>query len=164
MPIFPIERSITVKGLSVRRKQIPICPAFCLTDYKVQGSTLSAAILDLKNDTARRGQDSHRKYCSFYVQLSRLRSFQDLHLLQKITLDDLRFSPDPDLIVEMERLRALEAKTLATCDLGFTCLTQPLQLSSLMLILPRPQDQRPLMPRRFRAYSVQPRASSSSQH
>ena len=113
MPIFPIERSITVKGLSVRRKQIPICPAFCLTDYKVQGSTLSAAILDLKSDAARRGQDSHRKYCSLYVQLSRLRSFQGLHLLQKITADDLRFSPDPDLIVEMERLRGLEAKTLA---------------------------------------------------
>jgi hypothetical protein len=59
MPIFPIERSITVKSLSVRRKQIPICPAFCLTDYKVQGSTLSAAILDLKTGAARRGQDSH---------------------------------------------------------------------------------------------------------
>jgi hypothetical protein len=113
MPIFPIERSISVKGLSVRRKQIPICPAFCLTDYKVQGSTLSAAILDPKNDTARRGQDSHRKYCSLYVQLSRLRSFEGLHLLQKITTDDLRFSPDPDLIVEMERLCGLEAKTLA---------------------------------------------------
>ncbi|CAG8000836.1 unnamed protein product [Penicillium nalgiovense] len=83
MPIFPIERSISVKGLSVRRKQIPIFPAFCLVDYKVQGSTLSAAILDLKNDTARRGQDSHRKYCSLYVQLSRLRSFEGLHLLQK---------------------------------------------------------------------------------
>ncbi|KAJ6125807.1 hypothetical protein N7471_010300 [Penicillium samsonianum] len=113
MPIFPIERSITVKGLSVRRKQIPIYPAFCLADYKVQGSTLSAAILDLKNGTARRGQDSHRKYCSLYVQLSRLRSFHGLHLLEKISFDDLRFSPDPDLIVEMDRLRALEAKTLA---------------------------------------------------
>lgn len=118
MPIFPIERSISVKGLSVRRKQIPICPAFCLTDYKVQGSTLSAAILDLKNDLARRGHDSYRKYCSLYVQLSRLRSFQGLHLLQKITTDDLRFSPDPDLLVEMDRLRGLQAKTLAAWDLS----------------------------------------------
>jgi hypothetical protein len=39
---------------------------------------------------------------------------QGLHLLQKITLDDLRFSPDPELIIEMERLRRLEAETLAT--------------------------------------------------
>ncbi|KAJ5724861.1 hypothetical protein N7493_006589 [Penicillium malachiteum] len=117
MPIFPIERSITVKGLSVRRKQIPVCPAFCLTDYKVQGSTLSAAILDLKNDAARRGQDSHRQYCSLYVQISRLRSFRGLHLLQMVTTDDLYFSPDPDLLVEMERLRDLQARTLAAWGL-----------------------------------------------
>jgi hypothetical protein len=103
-----------VKGLSVRRKQIPICPAFCLTDYKVQGLTLSSAILDLKNDPSRRGQDHHRKYCSLYVQLSRLKSFRGLHLLQAITSDDLRFLPDPDLLVEMGRLRDLQTKTLAT--------------------------------------------------
>jgi hypothetical protein len=110
----PIERSITVKGLSVRRKQISIYLAFCLADYKVQGSTISATILDLKNDTARRGQDSHRKYYSLYVQLSRLRSFQGLHLLQKITFSDLRFSPDHELIIEIEKLRRLEAETLTT--------------------------------------------------
>lgn len=45
--------------------------------------------------------------------LSRLRSFQGLLLLEKITLNDLRFSPGPELIMEMDRLRALEAKTLA---------------------------------------------------
>jgi hypothetical protein len=84
----------------------------------VQGSTLSAAILDLKNDPARRGQDSHRKYCSIYVQLSRLRSFGGLHLLQKITTDDIRFSPDPDLLVEMERLRDLQVQTLAAWGLS----------------------------------------------
>jgi hypothetical protein len=117
MPIFPIERSISVKGLSVRRKQVPICPAFRLTDYKVQGSTLSSAILDLKNDPSRRGQDSHRKYCSLYVQLSRLKSFRGLHLLQAITAEDLRFSPDPDLLVEMERLCDLQTKTLAIWSL-----------------------------------------------
>jgi hypothetical protein len=32
-------------------------PAFCLTDYKVQGSTLAAAILDLKDSPTTRGQD-----------------------------------------------------------------------------------------------------------
>ena len=34
-----------------------MCPAFCLTDYKVQGSTLTAAILDLKNDPTIRGRE-----------------------------------------------------------------------------------------------------------
>ncbi|KAH9203426.1 hypothetical protein DL95DRAFT_399342, partial [Leptodontidium sp. 2 PMI_412] len=81
IPVFPLERSITVKGHSVRRRQVPMCPAFSLTDYKVQGSTLTAAVLDLKHDPSARGQDAHKKYCSNYVQLSRLRSSEGLHLL-----------------------------------------------------------------------------------
>jgi hypothetical protein len=113
MPVFPLERSITIKGYSVRRKQVPMCPAFCLTDYKVQGSTLSAAILDLKDDPTIRGQDHHRKYCSMYVQLSRLRSSKGLHLLQKLDMHDLRFGPDRRLLTEMERLQEHEKDTIA---------------------------------------------------
>ena len=33
MPVFPLEKSITLKGYSVRRRQVPMCPAFSLTDY-----------------------------------------------------------------------------------------------------------------------------------
>lgn len=112
MPIFPLERSITIKGYSVRRKQLPMCPASFLTDYKVQGSTLSAAILDLKDDPTIRGQDHHRKYCSTYVQLSRLRSSNGLHLLQKLDMHDLQFGPDPRLLIEMERLQEREKETI----------------------------------------------------
>jgi hypothetical protein len=57
IPVFPLERSITIKGYSVRRKQVPMCPAFSLTDYKVQGSTLTTAVLDLKDDLAAKGQE-----------------------------------------------------------------------------------------------------------
>lgn len=113
VPIFPLERSIPLKGLSVRRKQVPICPAFCLTDYKVQGATLGSAILDLKDDPTMRGQDRHRKYCSTYVQLSRLRSSTGIHLLQRIEMKDLRFAPDSRLLDEMHRLQELEKETLA---------------------------------------------------
>ena len=113
MPVFPLERSIPMKGFSVRRKQIPICPAFCLTDYKVQGSTLTEAVLDLKNDPTRRGWDAHRKYCSIYVQLSRLRSFNGLHLLQKISKEDIEFAPDPRLLSEIKRLQMLQEETIA---------------------------------------------------
>lgn len=104
--------SITVKGYSVRRKQIPICPAFCLTDYKIQGATLDSVILDLKDDIKNRRQDSHRKYCSTYVQLSRLRSLNGLHLLQSISMSDLEHRPDPQLLEEMRRLQALQQQTL----------------------------------------------------
>lgn len=33
-----------------------MCPAFRLTDYKVQGSTLTSAILDLKDDSTTRAK------------------------------------------------------------------------------------------------------------
>ncbi|CEO59597.1 hypothetical protein PMG11_04269 [Penicillium brasilianum] len=111
-PIFPLETSITVKGYSVRRKQVPICPAFCLTDYKVQGATLTSAILDLKDNPKSRRQDSHRKYCSTYVQLSRLRSLAGLRLLQPVEMRDLQHGPDPQLLHEMQRLQALQLDTL----------------------------------------------------
>src|SRR6266496_5058746 len=113
IPIFPIERSITIKGYSVRRKQVPMCPAFSLTDYKIQGSTLTTAVLDLKDNPSTKGQDHHKKYCSIYVQLSRLQSLNGLYLLQRIDMDDLRFCPDSRLLSEMERLRALEQETIA---------------------------------------------------
>jgi hypothetical protein len=114
IPVFPLERSITIKGHSVRRRQVPMCPAFSLTDYKVQASTLTTAVLDLKNDPTARGQDGHKKYCSTYVQLSRLRSLHGVHLLQRIDMQDLRFQPDDQLKVEMARLYTLQQETMAS--------------------------------------------------
>jgi hypothetical protein len=116
LPIFPLEVSITVKGYSVRRKQIPICPAFCLTGYKIQGATIDSVILDLKDDIKNRRQGSHRKYCSTYVQLSRLRSLNGLHLLQSISMCDLDHRPDPQLLEEMRSLQALQQQTLGAAD------------------------------------------------
>ena len=74
---------------------------------------LTAAILDLKHDRAVKGQNSsHIKYCSTYVQLSRLHSLDRLHLLQKIDMNDIQFQPHPQLLIEMERLKVLEQKTI----------------------------------------------------
>lgn len=70
-------------------------------------------MLDLKDDPTIRGQDRHRKYCSMYVQLSRLRSSKGLHLLQELDMQDLRFGPDPRLLNEMQRLQDLEKETIA---------------------------------------------------
>src|SRR5947207_11474046 len=60
IPVFPIKRSIKIKQYSVQRKQVPICSASSLTDYKVQGLTLTIAVLNLK----------YKKYCSTNVQTS----------------------------------------------------------------------------------------------
>jgi len=85
---------------------------FCFQP-KVQGSTLTTAVLDLKDNSKVRGQDEHKEFYSMYVHLSRLRSLNGLHLLQKIDMNDLRFHPYVGLVVEMERLRKLEQETLA---------------------------------------------------
>ena len=111
IPVFPIERSIKIKQYSVRRKQVPICSAFSL---RCKGSTLTTAVLDLKDNSKVRGRDEHKKFCSMYVQLSRLRSLNGLHLLQKIDMNDLRVRPHDDLVAEMERLHKLEQETLAS--------------------------------------------------
>ena len=56
IPFFLLERSITVKKFSIRRKQVPMCPAFSLTYYKVQGSSFSSAVLDLHDDSSTKAE------------------------------------------------------------------------------------------------------------
>ena len=90
-----------------------MCAAFSLTDYKVQSQTLTEAVLDLKEDSTIKGQSAHYKFCSKYVQLSRLQSSQRLHLLRPIQMSDVSFQPHSDLLSEMDRLRTLETQTLA---------------------------------------------------
>ncbi len=112
-PVFPLERCITIKEHSVRRRRMPMCPAFSPTDYTVQDSTLTAAVLDLEDNSSAKGQDGHKKYWSIYVQLSRLQSLDGLHILQSIDMEDLRFRPDDRLLIEIERHKANERKTIA---------------------------------------------------
>ena len=81
-----------------------MCPAFSLTDHKMQGLTLLIAILDLKNDPTAKGQDEHAKFCSLYIQLSQLQSESELYLLRKIDMKDLQLCPHDSLLAEMKRL------------------------------------------------------------
>jgi len=116
VPVFPITRSISIKNCSIRRRQIPMCPAFSLTDYKVQSQTLSEALLDLGEDNSIKSRDPHRKFCSFIVQLSRIQSLDGLHLLRPIQMSDLNLKPHPDMLSEMSRLEALEKLTLESWE------------------------------------------------
>jgi hypothetical protein len=89
-----------------------MCAAFSLTDYKAQGQTFSEGVVDLRRDSKGKGSDSHRNFCSVYVQLSRFRSLQGLHLLEDIRPSDVSFKPHQDLVTEMRRLQALECQTI----------------------------------------------------
>jgi len=114
LPVFPIDRSIRIKDFSIRRKQVPICAAFSLTDYKVQGQTFTKAVLDLKTNPTTRARDSFRNFCSFNVQVSRLQEEDGLNLLQEIEMSDITYQPHKELISEMSRLETLEKRTLET--------------------------------------------------
>ena len=93
-----------------------MCPAFSLTDYKVQSQTLTEALLDLRDDNSIRGRDTHRKFCSFIVRLSRIQSLRGLHLLQPIQMSDLNLQPHEDMLSEVSRLQTLESQTLESWE------------------------------------------------
>ena len=109
-PIFPFEKSIFWKGYSIRRRQVPLCPAFCLTQYKVQGLSLKIAVLDMKAEPRR---TNHERYTSNNVLLGRLETSKGVYLLQRIEMSDLLYKPDPRLLAEINRLRELERETLS---------------------------------------------------
>jgi hypothetical protein len=90
-----------------------MCAAFSLTDYKAQGQTFSGGMVDLRRDSKGKGGDSHRYFCSVYVQLSRFTTLQGLYLLEDIRSSDVSFKPYQDLVSEMSRLQALEIQTVA---------------------------------------------------
>ena len=102
---------MTAKKTSVNRRQIGLTPGFAFTEYKVQGATFESAVLDLRRKNKRRGE-SHKRFCSTYVQLSRLRTLQGVFLLEKIDLDDIDNKPHAELRAEDIRLQALEQQTL----------------------------------------------------
>ena len=95
------------------KSPVPMSPAFALTEYKVLGSTYQNVVLDLYRSSKVRGQDaSHKRYCSVYVQLTRLRSLEGLHLLQPLSLDDLNNQPHPKLRDESSQLQQLADMTM----------------------------------------------------
>jgi len=54
LPIFPKLFSVTIGGMSVRRHQVTISPAFAPTEYKVLGCTYRKAVLDLSRQSQAR--------------------------------------------------------------------------------------------------------------
>ena len=111
-PIFCLSGSVKIGNMSVTRHQVPVTPAWAITDYKVQGSTYDAVTLDLhRHNISSKDGSSHKRYCSCYVQLTRVRSLQDLFLLQPVTLKDLSGKPDKLLMVEDQRIAQLAMST-----------------------------------------------------
>ena len=111
-PIFCTSGSVKRGNMSVTRHQVPVTLAWAITDYKVQGSTYDAVTLDLhRQNISSKDGSSHKRYCSVYVQLTRVRSLQGLFLLQPVTSKDLNGKPDKLLVVEDQRIAQLAMST-----------------------------------------------------
>ena len=114
-PIFCLSGSVKIGNMSITRHQVPVTPAWAITEYKVQGSTYEAVTLDLhRQSTSSKDGSSHKRYCSVYVQLTRVPSLQGLSLLQPVTLGDLSGKPDKLLVVEDQRIAQLAISTEIT--------------------------------------------------
>lgn len=83
---------------NVSRKQVPLLPAFCITDYKSQGQSMTFAIIDLA---------SARTLNSVYVMLSRVKSLSGLAILRPFPENKISQRMSQELRDEFLRLRTL---------------------------------------------------------
>lgn len=121
IPVFASAFPVRVENMWIKRLQVPMSPAFALTEYKVQGSTYRTAVLDLSRHSNARGEDAvHARHCSIYVQLSRLKTMSGLWLLEPVRLGDLLNGMHHELAAEDRRLQRLASATLRKETEAFT--------------------------------------------
>jgi hypothetical protein len=91
--------------LTIKRRALPLVPAYCITTHKSQGQTLNKVVIDLKlpNDT----DDT----AAVYVPLSRVKRLTDLIIIRHFDYKVLMIKPSKSQLAEMERLDKLYLDT-----------------------------------------------------
>ena len=91
--------------LSIKRRALPLVPAYCITTHKSQGQTLNKVVVDLKlpNETD--------DIAAIYVPLSRVKRLADLIILRHFDYKVLLIKPSKSQLAEMERLDKLCLET-----------------------------------------------------
>ncbi len=87
--------------LSIKRRALPLVPAYSITTHKSQGQTLKNVVIDLKLPT------ENDDIASIYVPLSRVKRLTDLIILRHFDYKVLLIKPSKSQIAEMERLDKL---------------------------------------------------------
>lgn len=122
IPIYPTSSPVPAKETSIprgtkansiRRFQLPLSPAFAITDYKSQGLTFNNAVLDLRRPTRETNQ---KCFHSVYVMLSRLKSWSGVQILRPFPIQDIQQQPPAELYIECDRLNILQQETLANLN------------------------------------------------
>ena len=105
----PIMKLLNVKKLrttiTVKRKGLPLVPAYSITTHKSQGQTLPKIVIDLNMPPG------FVEVASAYVPLSRVQKLTDLVLLQDFSINALQVKPSKRQITEMDRLAVIFEKT-----------------------------------------------------
>ena len=87
--------------LSIKRRLLPLVPAYSITTHKSQGQTLNKVVIDLKlpNKTD--------DIAAVYVPLSRVKRLDDLVILRYFDYKVLQIKPSNFQLAEIERLDKL---------------------------------------------------------
>ena len=91
--------------LSIKRRALPLVPAYSITTHKSQGQTLNKVVIDLKLPN---GTDD---IAAIYVPLSRVKRLSDLIILRHFDYKILLTKPSKSQLVEIERLDKLYIET-----------------------------------------------------
>ena len=103
-----VQVSHTQKPLHIARLQLPIVPAWAITDYIAQGKSLLCLILDIVLPINK----ILSSFASNYVSLSRVMQYTGLMILRPWKKEDLELKIHIDLKKEMQRLQENHEKTV----------------------------------------------------
>jgi len=91
--------------LSIKRRALPLVPAYSITTHKSQGQTLNNVVIDLKLP------NENDDIAAIYVPLSRVKRLTDLIILRHFDYKVLLIKPSKSQIAEIERLDKLYSET-----------------------------------------------------
>ncbi|CAF4200146.1 unnamed protein product [Rotaria sordida] len=91
--------------LTVKRKALPLIPAYSMTTYKSQGQTLGKIIVDLVMPPG------PIELASVYVPLSRVKRLDDLLIIRPFEFGTLQVKPSTAQIEELKRLDKIAQST-----------------------------------------------------
>jgi ATP-dependent DNA helicase PIF1 len=91
--------------LSIKRRALPLVPAYSITTHKSQRQTLSNVVIDLKLP------NENDDIAAIYVPLSRVKRLADLIILRHFDYKVLLIKPSKSQVAEIERLDKLHSET-----------------------------------------------------
>ena len=91
--------------ISVKRRGLPLVPAYSITTHKSQGQTLPKIIIDLNMPPGM------VEVASAYVPLSRVKQLADIAILRDFDISALRIKPSKGQMDELSRLSVIFGET-----------------------------------------------------